>query len=280
MAASKGSEEAEMYKTTPGIIGKGGTQEKWIFGDGYRKHAETTRHISAQNLIKAHYTRISTARSFKPKTTGLIIPAKHRRAQTDDYEPMRRSHSKSQSTFTPLPCASPVPPLTLPTAATPEGTKTVRFKLDDDSKSVKRTQSDGQLLSLSSRLSLSKKDNLRGIKEICRVTHSGVKREKRVVRLKRRRFLRGLKQCSTAIDRALKVDVVGYIPQPLLEYKRKKAEERAARGIVLRKPPPVYLQKEVVVEYRRDLLHKALKHNIDKDMRYIYTLGSCSTNNT
>ena len=279
MAGAVDRETGEMYRTMPDLARKGG--ELRLLGKGEtRTYAKTARHVTAQSLIQAHYARISTARSIKPKATAVVIPAKHRRVHTIQYEPMRHSRSKSQSVLTPIACASPVPPLTLPTAATPEGTKTVRFKLEEDGKSVARTLSEYVLPRPSSRLNLSKHDNLLGIKESCRLTHTGVKREKRVVRLKRRTLLRSFKQCSASVERALKIDVYGYIPKPLLEYKRKKAEERAARGIVLRKPPPVFLQKEVVTEYRRDLLSKALRHNIDKDLRYIYTLGSCSTTNT
>lgn len=278
MAGAVGRETGEMDTRMLDLVEKG--RDLRLLAKEERKCMKTARHVSAQNLIQAHYARISTARATQPKTTGLLIPAKHRRLQTTLYEPMRSSRSKSQYVFSLVPSGSPIPPLTLPTAATPEGTKTVRFKLEEDGKFVTRTHSECVLPRPSSRLNLSKQDNLLGIKESCRITHTGVKREKRVMRLKRRTLLRSLKQCSAAVERALKVDVHGYVPKQLLEYKRKKAEERAARGIVLHRPPPIYLQKEVVIEYRRDLLSKALKHNIDKDLRYIYTLGTCSTTNT
>lgn len=261
----------DIYKTFPAPETLTGTKQ-WITG------SSTSRNESLQNVLRAHYTRINNVKTVKPNVTSLIIPAKHRRLNPTDYERMRRSHCKSQPLLISPP--TPMPQLTLPTAVTPEESKSVRFKLHDEGKYSTRTLSDGQFLGASSRFSPSKQDDLAGIKETCRLTRSGVRRDKRIAGVKRRRFMRGLKQCSVAVERALKVDVHGYIPKELQEYKRRKAEERAAKGLTLRKPPPIYLRKEVVFEYRRDLLHKALKHNIDKDMRYIYTLGSCSAANT
>ena len=260
-----------------------------------RQVVETPSHHSVQSLLKAHYARTIVAGSAKASSFNLAIPMKHRRTVSTEYERMRVSRPKPKLTLSPrsIPRISTSPQLKQRGSGNwdqgeESGVKSVRFAVESPSMSEskwQRTGSETQVMTprpMTSAFSMisRRSEDLAGIGEHLKLTRTVVRKEKRVVKRKQRQLMRGLRKCSSAVDKALKFDIHGYIPKDLIEYKRKKAEERAAKGIVLKKPPVIHLRKEVVMEYRRDMLQKALQHNIDKDLRYIYTLGSCSANNT
>jgi hypothetical protein len=92
----------------------------------------------------------------------------------------------------------------------------------------------------------------------------------------KRKWNKSFQACVRDINRALQIEVQGYVPKSLQEYKLRKAEERRLSGKTVQadKGPAVSIRKEVIREYKTDLMTKALARGVDKDLRYIYTCGS------
>lgn len=242
-----------------------------------RKQAPEPTSNSTQSILKDHYARNIMLSANRPTYSNLTVPLRHKRtdSKNDPQKKYTRPRSKEAT-----PRLTPRGP--------PEHARTVRFS---DSHSPDLSSAGGQTssprgtsrptTSLTYRsLMTERAEGIVGLKEHCAFTLSRVHSERRAVVTKKRSILDLLERCKERLDQALRIDQRGYIPKSLKEYKERKARERAERGETLRKPPPINLKKDVIREYRQDLLKKALAHGIDKDMRYVYTFGTISTTNT
>lgn len=231
-----------------------------------RKQAPADTDHSAQALLKDHYARNMLLTSGKPTYANLAIPLVHRRDMSknspqDKYLRPHYPHSTSRfSQYDPS-----------------EGSQTARM-------STKAPLSDrfDTYSTPKSRVSLQseRSDGIVGLAEHILFTRSRVLQHKKAIFGSQVRLVRGLQECIDTINDTFKVDVHGYVPKALVEYKKKRAILRAQQGLQPGKPQKQHFKKDVVREYRSALLRKALAHGLDRDTRYVYTLGTIDATNT
>lgn len=127
----------------------------------------------------------------------------------------------------------------------------------------------------------------------CRVTTSKLSHDLRITCIKERFSLqkervqvqrqarslhRRMHTCSLAVNHALHIDIHGFLPKAMITHRAKLRTQMAAVSPAAENGNrDVGDRKEVVREYRKALLNKALTRGIGKEMRYLYTCGSCST---
>ena len=227
-----------------------------------RKQAPIDTDHSAQTLLKDHYARNILFSSGRPTYSNLAIPLKHRRDASKDKPQRKYLRPKSFQSI------SSVGSL----LSTVEGNQTTRVSLQiptevdlpiDPRKSLQAERSDGIL----------------GLQEHIDFTQSTLLHQKRQLHGSRVQLVRGMQSCVATLNSVRKAETHGSLPKALVEYKQRKALLRAQKttegGI-----QPFHMKRDVIKEYRSALLRKALTHGIDRDMRYIYTLGTIDATNT
>lgn len=240
-----------------------------------RKRVTSSRNNSTLSLVNDHYARLrGSAGAFEQD----IIPLKHLRqvsSQDSVYVRRRRWASKPQTPRVMMltqgdsrtvsrgleasssPCLNSSPGSRLSTL---QFTKTVTFASD-----TPRSKPSWKSATLE-----------QDLKVTCAPTGKTVQTTRRQVRRMKRKWTKSFQACVRDINRALQIEVQGYVPKSLQEYKIRKAEERRLLGKTVQtdKGPAVSIRKEVIREYKTDLMTKALARGVDKDLRYIYTCGS------
>lgn len=252
-----------------------------------RKLPEVPIHIYIQRLLKTQSPLAIRMRKAIPHEV-LSIPTQHRRVVSDTFSNtqhrLTRARLRRRENTTQVRTERTQGDGKTTPGNVEEGVKTVRFARDSSEGALgTRAASTARLLTINTSpraLSTRRSDEIIELRHTCKSARSTVRRERRIVKRKKRKLISDWHRCSIAVDNALNIDVNGYLPPSLIDYKQKRAELRAARGYTPQIQAPINLKKEVVEEYRRDLLKKALQRNIDKDLRYIYTFGSCSAAGT
>lgn len=239
-----------------------------------RKRVSSSRNYSTLSLVNDHYVQLrGPAGAFEQ----AAIPLKHLRqvaSQDSVYVRRKRGRSKPQTPRVTLltqgnsravsraleassPCLNSSPGSRLSTL---QFAKTVTFASD-----TPRPKPSWKSATLEHDLRVT-----------CAPTGKTVQTTRRQVRKMKRKWTKSFQACARDINRALQIEVQGYIPKSLQEYKLRKAEERRLSGKTVQtdKGPAVSIRKEVIREYKTDLMTKALARGVDKDLRYIYTCGS------
>ena len=182
----------------------------------------------------------------------LRVPAKHRRTVSTPFsEATLKERHKLKLRKTTVPCRTPDPlrlseiPEIVRTASTPA---TTRMATSRRSQELRRN---------------------------CVQVHSSLKRERRTVQRQALSIHKGLHKCSLAVTHALRIDINGYLPKALIVH----------RGKLSTPSSPVTMRDRsekqgIIKEYRIALVRKALAKGNNKDARYLYTFGSCSTRGT
>ena len=227
-----------------------------------RKQAPVDTDHSAQALLKDHYARNILLTSGRPTYSNLAIPLKHRR---DTSKNRPQSKYLRPKPFKSIPSAS-----SLFTAS--DGNQTTRVSLQIPSDVYIRTEP---------RMSLQEErsDGIFGLQEHIEFTQSRLLLQKRELFGSGVQLVRGLQGCVDTLNSVKKAETHGYLPKALVEYKQKKALLRAEQGKT-QGVQPHHMKRDIIKEYRSELLRKALAHGIDRDMRYVYTLGTIDATNT
>lgn len=239
-------------------------------------------HLYIQRLLKGESplrTRLQSQRTVPSEI--LSIPAKHRRTISDPFTVEKHGAKGKRKDGGMLSEGKLMPMriIAMDGVRTARGGRESALNCREGIRLGERPISTARLLSINTsprQITSIRSEEILEFRHTCRAARSTVRKERRIVRRKQKEFLLGLRRCSVAVDNALNLDVNGYIPKELAEYKKRRAEERAARGVSPLVLKHINLKKEVVSEYRREMLRKALQRNLDKDMRYIYTFGTCS----
>lgn len=244
-----------------------------------RRRVTSPRNFSTFSLVHDHYAQL---RGPAGAYDQVAIPLKHlRQVSSQDSVYVRRNRGRSKP---------PTPRSTLLTegysttlsramnASSPRlnSSPSSRLSAVPFTKTVTFACDTPRLRPGSSWKSATLEQDLR---VTCAPTGRSVKTARRQVKRMRRKFTKSFKICVRDVNRALKADVQGYVPKSLQEYKIRKAEERRLTGKTAptANDPHLNIRKEVIREYKSDLVTKALARGVDKDMRYIYTFGSVSS---
>lgn len=239
-----------------------------------RRRVMSPKNLSVHSLVGDHYAQLrGSLTSFQ----HTAIPLKHlRTSQSQVSMYLRRGSSRSK----------PVTPrITLPLDS--QSALLLSRSPDSVKPSSHRQLSFGSMAVVKTvtfagdtpRPTLKNETFDKDLKDTWGPTVRGVKTARKQVRRMKRKVTKGFKACSRDIDKALNVDLRGYVPKSLQEYKEKKAEFRrlAGKTTVTSQGPVINIRKEVVRQYKSDLVSKALARGVDKDLRYIYTFGSLSS---
>ena len=245
-----------------------------------RRRVTSPRNFSTFSLVHDHYAqlRAPAGGAFNQAT----IPLKHlRQVSSHDSVYVRRSRGRSKP---------PTPRITLQTegysttisramnASSPRlnSSPSSRLSAVPFTKTVTFASDTPRLRPGTSWKSATLEQDLR---LTCAPTGRSVKTARRQVKRMTRKWTKSFKACAREVNQALKADVQGYVPKSLQEYKVRKAEERrlAGKTVSTAEAPIVNIRKEVIREYKSDLVAKALARGVDKDMRYMYTFGSVSS---
>jgi len=224
-----------------------------------RKQAPVDTDHSAQALLKDHYARNILLSSGRPTYSNLAIPLKHRRDASKDRPQRKYLRPK------PLKSISSVLSLT-------EGCQTARVSLQIAS---------DVYLSPEPRMSLQEErsDGILGLQEHIEFTQGKLLQQRRVLLGSRAEVVRGLQSCVQTLNSVRKAETHGLLPKALVEYKKKKALLRAQKEGE-KGTQPLHMKRDIIKEYRSALLRKALAHGTDREMRYVYTLGTIDATNT
>lgn len=199
------------------------------------------------SLLAARFGK-AIFRSSDPILALSRTPAKHLRTQSTPFLPVHKDQPRDRK--------APRRP-TLLTSRTPT-------RLDPDL-ALLRTSTP-----VTCRFTTLSQD----LRRSCITARSSLQKERFLVQRQARSIHRGLRKCSLAVSHALRIDIHGFLPKALVMHRARLRTQR------LKSPPEdrenIESRKAVVKEYRKALLNKALTKGIGKDMRYLYTCGTCS----
>lgn len=203
------------------------------------------------SLLAARFGK-AIFRSSDPILALSRVPAKHLRTHSNPFLPVHKDHPRDRKVSRrPTPLTSRTPTQQDPadrgllrTASTPVTCRITTNKLSQE------------------------------LRRSCITARSSLQKERFLVQRQARSIHRGLRKCSLAVSHALKIDIHGFLPKALIVHRAKLRTQR------LKSPPDSRAETEsrkaLVKEYRKALLNKALTKGIGKDMRYLYTCGTCS----
>ena len=210
---------------------------------------------AVNSLLAARFGK-AIFHSSDPDMAFTRVPAKHLRTQSNPFLPIDLNLPKGKSsrrraspqTSRPSKPESPdyPPEATLRTSSTPATCRVTTSKLSHD------------------------------LRISCIKARFSLQKERVQVQRQARSIHRRLHTCSLAVKHALHIDIQGFLPKALITHRARLRTQKAALSPAAGNWN-VGDRKEVVREYRKALLNKALTRGIGKEMRYLYTCGSCST---
>lgn len=211
---------------------------------------------AVNSLLAARFGK-AIFHSSDPDLALTRVPAKHLRTQSSPFLPIdlnlpkgkihrRRASPQTSRPSKPQPLDYP-PEGTPRTSSTPVTCRVTTSKLSHD------------------------------LRISCIKARFSLQKERVQVQRQARSIHRRLHTCSLAVKHALHIDIQGFLPKALIMHRAKLRTQRAALSPAARNGNlDMGDRKEVVREYRKALLNKALTRGIGKEMRYLYTCGSCS----
>jgi len=210
---------------------------------------DETKRKAINSLLAARFGK-AIFRSSDPLLTLSQVPAKHLRTHSTPFLPTHEDPPKATKYHRRATLLTSRTPnleeerLLLRTASTPVTCRVTTNKLSQD------------------------------LRQSCITARSSLQKERVLVQRQARSIHRGLRKCSLAVNHALRIEIHGFLPKALVMHRARLRTQRLTSPTAER--GEAGSRQALVKEYRRALLSKALTRGIGRDMRYLYTCGSCS----
>ena len=252
-----------------------------------RKRVLSPDNLSTNNLVNDHYARIQ---GVTGAYSSLTTPLKHTRRQSErKFKTQRSKLTSHRLTDTDGLSSRPTTARLLDshelTSYRPSAAHSTKASYLPASKTfpsfieTSRPTSSGLRTERPTSSHVPAQRLTTDIEERCLATRKEVKREKRLVRKQRKKCSNNFKACTKKIEAALRADIIGFVPKALLEYQARKEKPKPSTAKIptTAKAPAYSLEREIVREYRKGLASRAFARGMDRDLRYIYTLGSLTS---